>query len=587
MKKWYVSAKKADFNQIGKDFSIDPVVARIIRNRDIETYEGIEEYLHTGFNKLHDPKLMGGVNEGVELLSQRIESGSKIRIIGDYDIDGICATFILLKTIELVGGNVDYDIPDRITDGYGINENLIKKAYDDGVDTIITCDNGIAAFNQIQYGKELGLTIVVTDHHEIPFEVDDNGVKKEIIPPADVVINPHLSKCNYPFSDICGAVVAYKFAWALLELHNKPISIMEELIDIASIATIGDVMDLRGENRNIVKLGLQRIKETTNLGIEALIEVNGLDKRNILAYHIGFVIGPCLNAGGRLDTAKNAVKLLLSDSKEEAERQAKELFELNKTRKDMTLVNVEKAINQITENHLENDKVLVVYLPDCHESLIGIVAGRVREAYYRPVIVLSDGDEFVKGSGRSIEEYNMFEELSKVKDLFVKFGGHAMAAGLSLEKENIEVLREALNKNTTLTDEDIIEKIHIDVPMPISYVSEGLIQQFELLEPFGKGNPKPVFAEKCVNVLEARIIGKNANVLKLKLSDEVSGIMDGISFSSPEDFKNFIESNYGENETKLLFSSRSNKVKINIAYYPAINEFNGRRTIQINIIDYC
>lgn len=587
MKKWYVSAKKADFNQIGKDFSIDPVVARIIRNRDIETNEGIEEYLHTGWDKLIEPELMLGVNEGVEILLDKIESGSKIRVIGDYDIDGICATFILLKSISLLGGNVDYDIPDRITDGYGINENLIKKANDAGIDTIVTCDNGIAAYNQIKYAKELGMTVIITDHHEIPFEMNDKGNKVEIIPPADVVINPHLQECTYPFKDLCGAVVAYKFAWSLLKKKEMSVTHLQELIDIAAIATIGDVMDLRGENRTIVRLGLERIKNTTNIGLEALINVNGLDKNNIMAYHIGFVIGPCLNAGGRLETAKHAVKLLLCESKTEAENDAKELFELNSKRKDMTLVNVEKAIKQIYDENLLNDKVLVVYLPDCHESLIGIVAGRVREAFYRPVICLSDGEDMVKGSGRSIEEYNMFEELSKCKDLFSKFGGHAMAAGLSLEKNNIEELRKRLNSNTSLTDDDIIEKLHIDVPMPISYVREELINQIGLLEPFGKGNPKPIFAQKNVNVLEARIIGKNANVLKLKLSDEASGIMDGIAFMNPLDFKQFIEDRYGENETNILFSSRTNKVKINIAYYPAINEFNGRRTIQINVIDYC
>ena len=587
MKKWYVSAKKADFNQIGEEFHIDPVIARIIRNRDVITESEIKEFLSSGVDLLHDPALMLGMEEGVELLLSKIKAACKIRIIGDYDIDGISATFILFKGISALGGEVDYDIPDRIKDGYGINENLIKKAFDAGIDTIITCDNGIAAREQIAYAKELGMTVIVTDHHEVPFEIDEMGIKKELLPPADVVIDPHQAGCNYPFKGLCGALVAYKFLWRMYQITNKPLTDLYELLDIAAIATIGDVMDLRGENRNIVKLGLAKLRKTRNLGLNCLIDVNNLEKESISSYHIGFVIGPCINAGGRLDTAKKALRLLLSNDEDEARDLARELYDFNARRKDMTVAGVEAAIEQIEGSDLINDKVLVVYLPDCHESLVGIVAGRIRERYYKPVFVLSDGDGLVKGSGRSIEEYNMFEKMIEIGDVFLKFGGHAMAAGLSLEETRIEEFRRRINDNCELTSDDLTEKLSIDVPMPISYIRDSLIEQFEVLEPFGKGNPKPLFAQKDVNVLEARLIGKNKNVLKLKLMDSSSGIMEGISFNRADEFKEFILSRFGESETKRLFQSRSNKVKINIAYYPGFNEFNGSKTIQINILDFC
>lgn len=587
MKKWYVSQKKADFAGIAEKFGIDPVVARIIRNRDLVTDEEISAYLSSGEDGLHDPALMLGTDKGAELILTDIEAGKKLRVIGDYDIDGICATFILLQGLKTLGAEVSYDIPDRIGDGYGINMRLIDAAAADGIDTIITCDNGIAAVSEISHAKELGMKVVVTDHHEVPYTLASDGSRTEILPPADVVINPHQKNDRYPFKGLCGALVAFKLIWRLFQVSGRDTGELMEYMDIAALATVGDIMELKGENRSIVKLGLKKFHNCTNMGLNALIKVNELSKRSIDVYRLGFVIGPCMNAGGRLDTAKTVVALLMAEDEFTATALAGELLRLNGIRRKMTEDGVDEAVRIIEEENLSSQKVLVVYLPDSHESIIGIVAGRIKEKYYKPVLVLTDGEGVIKGSGRSIEAYNMFEELSRVKDLFVKFGGHAMAAGLSIEKENIEELRRRLNENATLTEDDLTERIIIDVPMPIYYVNEKLIKQFELLEPFGNGNKKPVFAEKEVEVLEARLVGANKNVLRLKIMDERSGIMDGIKFGETGEFEDLIREKYGEEEAKKLFASRSKKVKINIVYYPTINEFNGRRSIQINIEDYC
>lgn len=587
MKKWYVSQKKADFAGIAEKFGIDPVVARIIRNRDLVTDEEISAYLSSGEDGLHDPALMLGTDKGAELILTDIEAGKKLRVIGDYDIDGICATFILLQGLKTLGAEVSYDIPDRIGDGYGINMRLIDAAAADGIDTIITCDNGIAAVSEISHAKELGMKVVVTDHHEVPYTLASDGSREEILPPADVVINPHQKNDRYPFKGLCGALVAFKLIWRLFQVSGRDTGELMEYMDIAALATVGDIMELKGENRSIVKLGLKKFHNCTNMGLNALIKVNELSKRSIDVYRLGFVIGPCMNAGGRLDTAKTVVALLMAEDEFTATALAGELLRLNGIRRKMTEDGVDEAVRIIEEENLSSQKVLVVYLPDSHESIIGIVAGRIKEKYYKPVLVLTDGEGVIKGSGRSIEAYNMFEELSRVKDLFVKFGGHAMAAGLSIEKENIEELRRRLNENATLTEDDLTERITIDVPMPIYYVNEKLIKQFELLEPFGNGNKKPVFAEKEVEVLEARLVGANKNVLRLKIMDERSGIMDGIKFGETGEFEDLIREKYGEEEAKKLFASRSKKVKINIVYYPTINEFNGRRSIQINIEDYC
>ncbi len=587
MRKWYVSQKKADFAGIAEKFGIDPVVARIIRNRDVVTEEEISAYLSSGEDGLHDPALMLGADEGAKLVLSDIEAGRKLRVIGDYDIDGICATFILLRGLKDLGADISYDIPDRIGDGYGINMRLIDAAAADGINTIITCDNGIAAASEVSHAKELGMKVVVTDHHEIPYTLGEDGSRTENLPPADVVINPHQEKDKYPFKGLCGAVVAYKLLWRIYDLSGRDGASLMDYIDIAALATVGDIMELKGENRSIVKLGLKRFHNCTNMGLNALIDVNELSKRSIDVYRLGFVIGPCINAGGRLDTAKTAVSLLMAEDEFTASALARELLKLNVLRRKMTEEGFDEAVRIIEEENLSSQKVLVVYLPTSHESIIGIVAGRIKEKYYKPVIVLTDGEGVVKGSGRSIEAYNMFEELSRVKDLFIKFGGHAMAAGLSIAKENIEELRKRLNENTTLTEEDLTERITIDVPMPIYYVNEKLINQFELLEPFGNGNKKPIFAEKDVEVLEARLVGANKNVLRLKIMDERSGIMDGIKFGETGEFEALIREKYGEEEAKKLFASRSKKVKINIVYYPTVNEFNGRRSIQINIEDFC
>ncbi|MBE6014147.1 MAG: single-stranded-DNA-specific exonuclease RecJ [Lachnospiraceae bacterium] len=586
MKKWYVSAKKADFNRIGETFGIDPVIARIIRNRDITSDEEIDRFLHPDSGKMGDAALMADIDKGATLLLSEIKQHSKLRVIGDYDIDGISATFVLLKGIRALGGDVDYDIPDRIKDGYGINRNLIDRAKAAGIEVIITCDNGIAAVDEISYAKELGMRVIITDHHAIPF-VEEEGERREILPDADAVINPHRSDCAYPFKGLCGALVAYRFMCYTFDCCGADKTVLDDMYDILSIATVGDVMDLIGENRTIVSRGLKQIASTKNVGLQALIDVNGLSDGPIGVYHIGFVIGPCINAGGRLETAKIAVSLLLSEDKAEADALAKELFELNVTRKDMTLAGVDKAIEEIENNSYESSKVLVIYIQGCHESLVGIIAGRIREKYYRPVIVLTDGDGAIKGSGRSIEEYNMFEELTKCSDLVLKFGGHAMAAGMTLEAENVDALRKRLNDNCTLTDDDIIEKLKIDVPMPISYISESLINQISLLEPFGKGNPKPLFAQKDVWVLEARIIGRNKNVLKLKMTDGASPILEGVRFGEDGSFRQFIEDRFGKEEAEKLFATGSRNIKINVAYYPTINEYNGRRTINIHVEDYC
>jgi len=484
LEKWFIQTKKADFHQIGKNYGIDPVIARIIRNRDIVHEDEIQMFLNGTLQNLHSPWLMKDMEKAVLIIREKIIHNKKIRVIGDYDIDGVNATYILLKGLSQCGALVDTDIPDRMKDGYGINENLIDAAIEAKIDLIITCDNGIAAINQIAYAKQKGIDVIVTDHHDIPYEEAD-GIRKEIYPMADAIVNPKQSECHYPFDRICGAVVALKLVQALFEVYHIPEEEWHPLIENAAMATVGDVMDLVNENRIIVKEGLKRISATNNKGLSSLLSLNGLEG-DISSYHIGFVIGPCINAGGRLDTAKRALELLSSESTEEAGRLAGDLKSLNDSRKELTLKGLEEALHIIETTSLKNDKVFIVYLPDCHESLAGIIAGRIRENYNKPVIVFTDAHECAKGSGRSIEAYNMFEELSKFKNLFLKFGGHPMAAGLSLPKENIDLLREKLNQETTLTKEDFITKILIDVPMPIHYISEQLVRQLEILEPFGK-----------------------------------------------------------------------------------------------------
>ena len=557
----------------------------LIRNRDLIGEEAIERYLNGTISDLYDGMLMKDADKAIDILKEKIAEEKKIRVIGDYDIDGVNATYILLEGLERLGAYVDSDIPDRIGDGYGLNRHLIDRSYDAGIDTIITCDNGIAAANEIAYGKELGMTIIVTDHHEIPFDEID-GEKIYRLPPADAVIDPKQKDCVYPFKGLCGAAVAYKLMEALWESMGKDSTDLDDLIENVAIATVGDVMDLDDENRIFVIVGLQMLKRTKIPGLKALIECTGIDKGSLNSYHIGFVLGPCINASGRLDTAKRALKLLRVRTQKEADILAGDLKALNDSRKDMTEEAVKLAKEQVETTDLSDDRVLVIYLPDCHESLAGIVAGRIRECYYKPVFVLTDAEDGAKGSGRSIDGYHMYEELNKCKDILTKFGGHRLAAGLSLEKENIAEFRRRLNENCTLTEEEMKEKVTIDMEMPFLCVTEELVKELELLEPFGKGNTKPIFAARGVTLLGARILGKNRNVLKIKAQDANGSVIEAMLFQNVEGFLKNMEETYGRMEVDALLQGRGGHIKIAVTYYPDINEYMGKRTPQIVITHY-
>ncbi len=570
MEKWVVTAKKADFQGIGRKYGIDPVIARIIRNRDITGDEAIEEYLNGTLADIPSWKLLKDIDKAVEIISGKIDAGTKMRIIGDYDIDGVTATYILLKGFKRLGANVDTYIPDRVADGYGIHDHLIKKAMEDGIDTIVTCDNGISASSQITYAKELGMTVVVTDHHEVPFTDTEEG-RTYILPPADAIINPKQADCTYPNKNICGAVVAMKLAFALYEKYRLPEEEKEDFLEPAAIATVGDIMDLQGENRILVKEGLARLPFTKNKGLKALIRAIGLEDQKITSYDIGFRLGPCINASGRLDTAMRSLALLQSEDEEEAAKLAGDLKALNDSRKALTEKGTEKAYKLIESSNLKNDRVMVVFLPECHESLAGIIAGRIREKYHKPTFVLTRGEKSLKGSGRSTENYSMYEELVKCDSLLVQYGGHPMAAGLSIEEENVEKFRQTLNDNCTLTEEDMIPKIVIDVPMPISYINEELVEQLSILEPFGKGNTKPLFAQKNLRVLKVEIYGKTQNTVKLQLRDPSGAVMDGLYWGEAKEFADFARSH----ET------------ISVTYYPRINSYMGRESLQIVIQNYC
>lgn len=570
MEKWMVYNKKADFQKIGSEFGIDPVIARLIRNRDIQDMKEIRSYLYGTLAEIPSPWKMKDMERAVQILQKKITQKKKIRIIGDYDIDGVTATCILLKGLKRLNANVDTYIPGRVKDGYGMHEQLIDKALEDGIDTILTCDNGIAAAAEIEYAKKEGLTVIVTDHHDIPFRDTEDG-RIWIIPKADAVVNPKQNDCLYPNKNICGAVVAWKLIWALYERLGIDSDEIWDFLELAAIATVGDVMDLQGENRIIVKEGLKKLSSTSFEGLKALIRVNNLEGAEITAYHVGFVIGPCINASGRLDTAARSLELLLADNMEDAMKLADDLYDLNQSRKAMTEQGKEQAIQSIEENNLGKDRVLVVYLPDCHESLAGIIAGRIREAYNKPVFVLTKGADGVKGSGRSIEAYSMYEELVKCSDLLTQFGGHPMAAGLSMEEKNVELFRRRLNDNCTLTEQDLIPKIMIDVPMPISYLSKKLTEQLKVLEPFGKGNSKPLFAQKNLRAVGIRVFGRNRNVAKMLLIDENGIKMDAVYFGEAQEFVDFVQAH----DT------------ISVTYYPEINVFQGRENLQVVIKNYC
>lgn len=569
MEKWFLTMKKADFQSIAEQFQISPIVARLIRNRDVIGKEEIEFYLNGTIADLYDGMLMKDMDRAVEILAEKIREGSRIRVIGDYDIDGVNATYILKEGLSGLGAWVDTDIPDRIRDGYGLNRMLIDRALEDGIDTIVTCDNGIAAYDEISYGKEMGLTILVTDHHEIPFLETDEG-KEYLIPPADAVVDPKQPGCCYPFPQLCGAAVAYKLMEALYEVMGRDVDDIDYLMENVAVATVGDVMDLTGENRVFVKQGLEMLKRTNNQGMKALMECTGVSADRLSAYHIGFVLGPCINAGGRLDTAKRALALLEAKDRREAMTLAEDLKALNDTRKEMTEKGVRQAQEEIDSTPLKDDRVLVVYLPDCHESIAGIIAGRIRELYCRPVFVLTDAENGVKGSGRSIEAYDMYEEMNKCKELFIRFGGHKMAAGLSLKKENVEWFREKINEVCTLTEEEMTEKVRIDMRLPLQYITENLVKEIELLEPFGKGNPKPLFAEKDLKVLYPQIIGKNKNALKFQVQNQEGYKMDAIYFG----------------DAPKCLAYLKNREKIAITFYPGIHEYKGQCSLQLTVVNY-
>lgn len=566
--KWMVYAKKADFKQIASEYGIDQVLARIIRNRDICGSKDIDMYLNGNLNDIHNPHSMKDADKFVDIITKKIEEHKPVRIIGDYDIDGICSIYILFCGLKAAGADVDYVVPHRINDGYGINEHLIDSAINEGIDTIVTCDNGIAAYNQVRYAKDNGITMIVTDHHDVPFEIKDDK-KVYNVPPADAVINPKQADCDYPFKLLCGAGVAYKLISLLYDRLGLDKKELEDYIEFMAIATVGDIVDLIDENRIVVKYGLKHIVHTKNTGLRALIEECQLDINNISSYHIGFVIGPCLNASGRLDTARQAIELMLCKDNEKAHNMAKELIALNNERKSMTEQETQKAIELVENTGLLKDRVLVVYLKDCHESIAGIIAGRIKERYYRPTFVITNAEDGAKGSGRSIEGYNMYEEINKCKNVLTKYGGHPMAAGLSLAISDIDIFRKMLNDNTILTDEDLIPKMWIDVPMPVSYANIRLVNQLKLLEPFGKGNEKPVFADRNLYVKTASVIGKNKNVLRCQLETEDGTYVPAVQF--------------GINNIDDIPRAG---MRISIIYYPDINTFNGIMSLQIIIKEW-
>ena len=563
---WMLQTKRADFNGLAMRLGVSPVAVRIMRNRGLLDESEMRKYLYGTLDDLYDPRQMKGMETAAGIIEKKLIEGKKIRIIGDYDIDGVCSTYILLKGFHRAAGNgqIDYEIPDRIRDGYGINESIIRQAAEDGIDTLVTCDNGIAALKEISIAKQLGMTVVVTDHHEVP--VDAYG---QILPPADAVVDPKQDGETYPYHEICGAVVAWKLINVIYEDLGIPEHEWMELLEFAAIATVGDVMKLQDENRLIVKYGLKKIGSTKNTGLRMLVEKNNLDINNLSTYHIGFVIGPCLNAGGRLKSAKVALRMLLEQDPDRVSGLADELKELNDVRKDMTAKGETEAIEQV-ERFYMSDKVLVVFLPECHESLAGIIAGRLREHFHKPSFVLTRGEQSAKGSGRSIEAYHMYQGLCEVSDLLVKFGGHPMAAGLSIEESDIDEFRRRLNENAKLTEDDFVPQIWIDVPMPFEYVNEKIVDELKGLEPFGQGNEKPLFAQKSLTIRNVRVLGKNRNVVKMNLVTNTGPPFDGLLFA---DGDRFLEEQTGQNTIDMI-------------YYPDVNEYNGTRTLQAIIKNY-
>lgn len=591
MAKWFVAAKRADFNEIGKEFGISPVVARIIRNRDVVEKEQIRKYLYGGLEELYAPSLLKGMGEAAAILLDKIREKKPIRIIGDYDVDGVCSTFILQKGLAYCRARVDTAIPHRLRDGYGLNEHLVEEALADGIDTIVTCDNGIAAAPQIALAKKHNITVVVTDHHEVPYEEERDGGRRYLLPPADAVVDPKQPGCPYPFKEICGAVVAFKLVQELFAMLGLPgleangRGVLEELLEFAALATVCDVMTLQDENRILVKYGLAMMQNSQNVGLRALMEVNGIlpdnREKKLSAFHLGFVIGPCMNASGRLDSATRALELLGSTNWEEAVPRAAFLKQLNDSRKEMTENFVREAAAMVENSGLAKDRVLVVFLPDCHESIAGIIAGRLRERYYKPVFVLTRGEEGVKGSGRSIETYHMYEEMTKCSHLFTRYGGHKMAAGLSMREEDVEAFRREINGLCTLTREDLEEHILIDAAMPISYVTFGLVEELECLQPFGTGNPKPVFAHRDLLFLSAKILGKSGNAIRFTVADAGQKRWEMMYFGDRIAFEDYVVSKYGQKELGNLYEGRGEGVRLHVIYDPGIHIWQGNARLQL------
>lgn len=585
MKKWYIKNKGVNYNEISKRFNISNFLAKLIVNRDVTEDKLIESFLNPCINRLHPAEEMKDVEKAAKIIKEKILEKKKIRVIGDYDVDGVISTFLLYSALKRVGAIVDYDIPDRIKDGYGINIDIINRAKEECIDTLITCDNGIAAIDEISHAVSNDMTVIVTDHHDIPFIEDDNGCRSFMVPKAQCVVNPKQEDCSYKFKKICGAAVAYKFIEILYKEFLIPKDETIKFIEFVAIATVCDVVDLIDENRIFVKEGLKMLNKTDNIGLKALLKINNIEDKTLSAYHLGFVIGPCINASGRLDNAKRGIELLLSKKEETANRLAKELYDLNSERKDMTKEGVEKAIEIIEKNNYKDQSVFVIYVPDIHESLAGIVAGRIREKYNVPSIIITKAENGAKGSGRSIEGYNMFEELLKCKDLLIKFGGHPMAAGLSISEDSIDLLRERLNRFSPLTKEDLVPKVYLDMQLPIRSISYEIIDELHGIEPFGKANPKPLFGEKGLKVIRASILGKNRNVLKLQFLSKEGLSIEGIYFGDITDFEYTIMKKYGESELRKLYNGNKNDIILDIVFYPEINEFNGNTSIQLIIED--
>ena len=584
--KWMVINKKEDFIKLTNEYEINPLIARLLANRGIVNKKEASLFLKGTVNDLNDASLMKDMKKAVSIIKGSIEEKKKIVIYGDYDCDGVCSTTILYRTLKKLGANFDYYIPNREDEGYGMNSDRIRKLKSEGAEVILTCDNGISAMEQVEVAKELGLTVIITDHHDIPY-IEKEGNRINVVPNSDCVINPTQGNCEYPFKELCGAGVALKFSMELVNAMGRSFSEFYDLFQYAAIATICDVVELLGENRIIVKEGLKLINNTSSIGLKALIKATGLEGKEIGEYHFGFVLGPCINATGRLETADLSVELLITEDEKYAEELAKKLYDLNVERQELTFDSVESVISKVEEEIANGEKVILVYDEGIHESIAGIVAGRVRERFNLPAIVMTKGKDMPKGSARSIEGYNMFEELNKCKEYIEKFGGHPMAAGLSVKEENISLLRKALNSKCTLSDEDIIPVIKIDSPLEIKYLDESLVEEIESLRPFGKGNGSPLFAVKNIKVSRVFFIGKEKNFMKFRfVIPGTFGYVEGLNFDKYEDFKNMFTDKYGEEKFLKLVDSGYADFNMDIIYCPTINEFNGKRNIQLNVKNF-